>query len=160
MMQLYTPENPPKKGIAKQIWKVFVDAGLEPYDLHYNGGRRGIGGGGTWACALGGSTKNIIEPDGTQRGEFWCGIHGKTMVYLETMVAPYGKVIVGFTSRACPFYQRVRDRLSRDYYYGCKYCAMTGDWPEDCQKPMDCANCSDEYLTLRNNEYAKLKGGE
>lgn len=156
-MILYDPDNPPKKGVAKRIWKVFVDAGLEPYDLHYNGGRRGVGGGGTWACALGGKPSNIHNVDGTNAGEFWCGIHGKTMVYLEGMTAPYDTTIVGFTRRSCPFYQRTYDHISNEVYYGCKYCSITSNWPENCPKPLDCTNCTDEYLAIRNNEYAKVK---
>jgi len=156
---IYTPDNPPPtKGIGKKIWAVLVREGLEPEELHFNPGRRSVEGSGTWACTIQ-NTKGYSRGDrdvrtGTQDGEYWCGLHGKTAVYLEGMVAPYNTILVGFTTRVCPF------RYSK---HSCKYPSMTPSteniWPEGCPKDKNfhCDSGTDEFLILRNNEYEKWK---
>ena len=148
---IYTLENPPTKGIALKIWKVLVENGLEPQDLHYNPGRRSVEGSGTWACALDNGPE-VVDRDiisGCIEGEYWCGIVGKTAVYIEGMVAPYSRILVGFTSRMCPF----------RYKNGCKYPSMNPNfeniWPEGCPRECDVGN--DEFLITRNNEYEKWR---
>lgn len=153
MQVIYTPENPPIKGVALRIWKVLTDTGLEPYDLHYNFGPRSIEGSGTWACALGGSPTNIVSTlNGVREGEYWCGIHGRTMVYLQAMTAPFTMVRIGFTSRSCPFYIKIYERINNERYYVCKYFTLTKkELKHDC--PNDCTNCTNEFLIKRNEEY-------
>ena len=145
---IYTPENPPTKGNAKKIWDVFVREGMEPYDLHYNFGPRGYGGSGTWACGLGKFKHFVSANNGCLQDEFWCGIVGKTMVYIQSMSAPFGCMQVGFAIRKCPF--RTRS--------GCSYYSSTGKdaiAENDC--PENCTTGTDEFLKQRNEEYEKWK---
>lgn len=142
---IYTPENPPTKGIAKKIWDVLVKDNLDPQDLHYNGGRAGAAGGGTWACELGNPEKY------NQTLDYWgnfCGILGKTLVYIQELTAPYNTKYVGFTTRKCPF----RTRTGCSYYYLTNRDALQEN---DC--PQTCDTGSDEFLTQRNLEYEKIK---
>jgi hypothetical protein len=144
---IYTPENLPKSGKAKMIWDVLVRADLDPQDLHYNGGKRGVSGGGTWACELGNPEKhNLYTMD--YWGNF-CGILGKTLVYIQSLTAPYDFLYVGFTTRKCPF------RSPK----GCTYYSRTNRDPlseNDC--PQTCDSGSDDFLKQRNEEYEKTKG--
>jgi len=103
---------------------------------------------------LGGKLNGEDERTGLNKGEYWCGVCGKTAVYIKTMVAPYGKMLVGYSSRICPFSYR------RSTCTFCKYPSMhAGEediWPNGC--PKDCDNCTDEFLMERNREYEKRKG--
>jgi hypothetical protein len=141
----YTPENPPKLGKAKEIWDTFIANGWDIDELHYNKGPRSANGSGTWACNATKMEDNIYSEFG-----YHCGIEGKTLVYVQCMFAPYGRMIVGFTTRMCPF----------KYKHGCHYPSMyRGDgeiWPEGCPRECDCG--SDEFLTKRNEEYKKFGG--
>lgn len=143
---IYTPENPPTKGIAKSIWDVLVKDGTDPQDLHYNGGKRGVSGGGTWACELG-NTEKYHDGAVNYFGDF-CGVIGKTLVYIQSLTAPYESRYVGFTTRKCPF------RTKR----GCSYYSSTGrDALKENDCPKDCDSGTDEFLTQRNEEYEKVK---
>lgn len=179
-MELYTKENPPKTGTAKRIWKTLVAAGYDPEEIHFNPGRRGVGGSGTWACALNNPpVRGQYVSSGIPEGEFWCGICGRSAVYLEIMVAPYGRMLVGFSDRVCPFFQRrfywapgeKVPPYHKQSFMACKYGTMrpydytkTGEeniemsYPTGC--PEDCANCADEFLKTRNREYEKFKRGK
>lgn len=150
---IYTPENSPTKGVAKKIWNVLVANNLDPQDLHYNGGRRGVAGGGTWACVINDTFERRVlsnrhRSNGTRAGEFWCGILGRTAIYLEEMTSPYDSFIVGFATRKCPFRTRT----------GCSYYSLTnrdGIQEDDC--PATCDAGTDEFLTQRNEEYEMVK---
>jgi hypothetical protein len=153
---IYTPENPPTKGIAKKIWGVFINKKLDPQELHYNIGRQSINGSGTWACTLNNGPV-VLDRDathGTIDGEYWCGIIGKTAVYIEGMVAPYSRVLVGFTTNVCPF---------RYGKHACRYPSMCKNldniWPDGCptDKEFRCNTGTEEFLIQRNNEYARWK---
>lgn len=142
---IYTPENPPTKGVAKKIWDVLVKEDLDPQDLHYNGGRRGVGGGGTWACELGNTKYNNGMRD--YFGNL-CGIMGKTLVYIQELTAPYDMKFVGFTTRKCPF----RTKHGCSYYYSTGRDALVEN---DC--PKTCDDGTDEFLIQRNAEYERIK---
>ena len=148
---IYTPENPPTKGVAKKIWSVLEREGLKPQDLHYNPGKPSTDGSGTWACHLdnGPEVWKHDVSSGCIEGEYWCGIVGKTAIYIEGMVAPYSQVLAGFVTHDCPF----------RYKGGCKYPSMNPNyeniWPEGC--PKNCNEGNDEFLLLRSNQYEKWK---
>jgi len=180
-MQFYTKETPPKTGVAKRIWKALVAAGYDPEEIHFNPGRNGVGGSGTWACALNNSpVEGQCIRSGIPDGEYWCGVCGRNAVYIQVMIAPYGKMLVGFSDKVCPFYKRTfywphtgkfDGNYHKESYMGCKYMGMR---PRDYSKtreenieaskpkgcPSDCANCTDEFLKMRNLEYERFKRGK
>jgi hypothetical protein len=143
---IYTPENPPTKGVAKKIWNTLIANGFSVDELHYNKGPKSNCGSGTWACE---AHKEGVGSCIDNEFGYWCGILGKTGVYIMQTSAPYGEYFVGFTTRECPF--RCKS--------GCKYPSMNPNfkniWPENC--PRECNAGNDEFLLLRNNEYEKWR---
>ena len=140
----YTPETPPTKGNAKKIWDTLVANGYKVDELHYNKGPRSACGSGTWACETYIEGAPVID----NKWGYWCGIIGKTAVYLEQTTVPYGQIFVGFATRKCPFRNK----------NGCSFMHNHTDWPWD--KGMCNSNCdtlTDEQLLKLANEYEKVK---
>jgi hypothetical protein len=106
----------------------------------------GINGGGTWACELG----NPEKYTNSLRDYFGnlCGIFEKTLVYIQSLTAPYDMVYVGFTTRKCPF----KTRTECSYYYLTNRDMLLEN---DC--PSTCDAGTDEFLIQRNEEYERVK---
>ena len=89
-MNSYTPQNPPRRGNARKIWKsLSLIPGLELIELHYNPNnfeRSYVDGWAIWACAL--------MLDGSYH-EFWCGLLTDGRAYLLKCVPPYSVVMIG-----------------------------------------------------------------
>jgi hypothetical protein len=154
----YTPTNPPTKGNAKLIWDTLISGGFVVDELHYNKGPRSDCGSGTWACEA--YKQGVCSCVDNEWG-YWCGIVGKTAVYIMQTSAPYGEYFVGFSSRVCPFLQYQKNCNRPGKHQICKYASMKPSrhgeniWPEGC--PKECDAGTDEFLILRNNEYEKWK---
>lgn len=95
-MNFYTPENPPKHGTARKIWRTLTAEGFTILDLHYNPNLWGRGeslGWGTWAVQFnGGSDKHPglhVPREGCH-----AGIHNG-LVYLREMTGSYSAYFIG-----------------------------------------------------------------
>jgi len=87
-MNQYTKENPPKRGNGRKIWKVLVDADMNPTELHYNAnnwGRDREGGYGSWGCSV------FIK---FRQVDVLCGILDNGSVYIQELSAPYRMYLV------------------------------------------------------------------
>lgn len=93
-MNYYTPENPPKSGNARKIWRALTSAGFTIHELHYNPNLWGRGqdnGWGTWAFRADsvpiGFSVELIRI-GAYAGVF----NGR--VYVQNLSAPYNAIFV------------------------------------------------------------------
>jgi hypothetical protein len=87
-MNIYSDQNPPKKGTALKIYQALVAEGWKVVDLHWNrpawGNLKAMGYS-TWAC-------QIIGPDNMD-WELWCGIEGG-IPYLQSSVRPFNRYTI------------------------------------------------------------------
>lgn len=79
----YGPENPPKRGTGRKIWKAFTAVGITIWELHYNPNcwMQGlVNGWATWAGAF------TVEGD---YFESWCGWDEERGAYIQQPFGPY-----------------------------------------------------------------------